>query len=101
MGAFIAALAAARHIERFPAAVLVDGGLAFPVPPDLDVAREHGVRAELVWAERGLLDETRLAALHVPAGVRTTKVDANHYDVILGERGVTAVADAVDRLLAG
>jgi hypothetical protein len=33
--------------------------------------------------------------------VRTTRVDANHYDVILGERGVTAVADAVDRLLAG
>ena len=37
MGAFIAALAAARHPERFPAAVLVDGGLAFPVPDDLDV----------------------------------------------------------------
>ena len=37
MGAFIAALAAARHPERFPAAVLVDGGLAFPVADDLDV----------------------------------------------------------------
>ncbi|MBW8731055.1 MAG: alpha/beta fold hydrolase, partial [Terrabacter sp.] len=37
MGAFIAALAAARHPERFPDAVLVDGGLAFPVPDDLDV----------------------------------------------------------------
>jgi pimeloyl-ACP methyl ester carboxylesterase len=200
MGAFIAALAAARHPDRFPAAALVDGGLAFPVPDDLDVdaalqsvigpamdrlsmrfadpaaylafwsghpalgpvldgpggdaarayiehdlvhdpadgqwhstcvldavradgadvmadpethaglrtAVEHGVRTELVWAERGLLDEpqglydeSRLAALHVPDGVRTTRVDANHYDVILGDRGVTAVADAVDRLLAG
>ncbi|GGM83532.1 alpha/beta hydrolase [Terrabacter tumescens] len=198
MGAFVAALAAARHPERFPAAVLVDGGLAFPVPDDLDVdaalqsvigpamdrlsmrfadptaylgfwaahpalgpvlegpggdaARayiEHdlvqdpddgqwrstcvleairadgaavmadrethaglrtavglGVGAELVWAERGLLDEpqglydeARLAALGVPEGVRTTKVDANHYDVILGDRGVAAVADALDRQL--
>lgn len=199
MGAFIAALAAARHPERFPAAVLVDGGVAFPVPDDLDVdgalqavigpamdrlsmrfadpaaylgfwsghpalgpilegpaaeaARgyiEHdlaldpdgqwrstcvleavradgadvladrethaglrtavaaGVDAELVWAERGLLDEPqglydegRLAALDLPEGVRTTRVDANHYDVILGERGVSAVADAVDRVLVG
>lgn len=200
MGAFIAALAAARHPERFPAAVLVDGGVAFPVPDDLDVdaalqavigpamdrlsmrfadpaaylgfwsghpalgpildgpageaARgyiEHdlaldpedgqwgstcvleavradgadvladretheglrtavaaGVDAELVWAERGLLDEPqglydegRLAALDLPEAVRTTRVDANHYDVILGERGVAAVADAVDRLLVG
>lgn len=200
MGAFIAALAAARQPERFPAAVLVDGGLAFPVADDLDVdaalqsvigpamdrlsmrfadpaaylafwsshpamepvlsgpggdaARayiEHdlvqdptdgqwhstcvldavradgadvmadrethaglrtavadGVGAELVWARRGLLDEPqglydegRLAALDLPDGVRTTEVDANHYDVILGDRGVAAVADALDRQLRG
>ncbi len=198
MGAFIAALAAARHPDRFPSTVLVDGGLAFPVPDDLDIdaalqsvigpamdrlsmrfadpaayldfwaghpalgplldgpggdaarayighdlvqdpadarwrstcvleavradgadvmadrethaglrtAVRQGVRAELVWAERGLLDEpqglydeSRLAALQLPDGVRTTRVDANHYDVILGDRGVTAVVDAVDRLL--
>lgn len=37
MGAFVAALAAARHPDRVRAAVLVDGGFAFPVPPDLDV----------------------------------------------------------------
>jgi pimeloyl-ACP methyl ester carboxylesterase len=197
LGAFISALAAARHPERFAGLVLVDGGLAFPVPDDLDVdaaltsvigpamdrlsmrfadpaayldvwsrhpalgpvlrgpggdaARayiEHdlveeapgqwrstceldavradgadvladpethaalraavaaGVPAELVWAERGLLDEpqglydeARLAALGVPAQVQVTKVDANHYDVILGDTGVDAVADAVDRQL--
>jgi pimeloyl-ACP methyl ester carboxylesterase len=197
MGAFISALAAARHPERFSGAVLVDGGLAFPVPDDLDVdaalqsvigpamdrlsmrfpdpaayldfwsqhpalgpvlhgpggdaARayiEHdlvedapgewrstcvldavradgadvmadrethgalraavadGVGTELVWAERGLLDEpqglydeSRLEALGVPSEVRVTRVDANHYDVILGERGVEAVVDAVDRQL--
>ena len=37
MGAFVAALAAARHPERFPHVVLVDGGLAFPAPPGTDI----------------------------------------------------------------
>ena len=37
MGGFVAALAAARHPERFSGVVLVDGGLAFPPPPELDV----------------------------------------------------------------
>lgn len=37
MGAFIAGLAVATHPERFAGAVLVDGGLAFPAPPDLDI----------------------------------------------------------------
>ncbi|GAA6525689.1 alpha/beta fold hydrolase [Intrasporangium sp. DVR] len=37
MGAFICALAVASHPERFPGAVLVDGGLAFPAPADLDI----------------------------------------------------------------
>ncbi|ADU48430.1 alpha/beta hydrolase [Intrasporangium calvum] len=199
MGAFVAALALATHPERFSAAVLVDGGLAFPAPPDLDIdaaltavigpamdrlamrfdgledylafwehhpslgpalrgaagdaVREYlshdlvedeagsgrwrsscvleavrvdgadvladpvthgavrraddlGRPVELVWAHRGLLnepqglyDEGRLAALDLPPGVRVTAVDANHYDVILDEPGVTAVVDAIDRHL--
>jgi len=37
MGAFIAALALATHPSRFASAVLVDGGLAFPAPSDLDI----------------------------------------------------------------
>lgn len=37
MGAFISALAAATHPERFRGVVLVDGGLAFPTPPGLDI----------------------------------------------------------------
>jgi pimeloyl-ACP methyl ester carboxylesterase len=36
MGAFVAALAAARHRERISSLVLVDGGLGFPAPADLD-----------------------------------------------------------------
>jgi pimeloyl-ACP methyl ester carboxylesterase len=44
MGAFIAALAAARHPGRVRAAVLVDGGLAFPTPAGTDVdAMLHAV----------------------------------------------------------
>lgn len=37
MGAFVSALALATHPERFSGAVLVDGGLAFPAPADLDI----------------------------------------------------------------
>lgn len=37
MGAFVAALAAARHPDRFPRVVLVDGGLGFPVAEDKDI----------------------------------------------------------------
>ncbi|WP_067225985.1 alpha/beta hydrolase [Streptomyces sp. NBRC 109706] len=37
MGAFIGALAAADHPERFSRLVLVDGGLGFPSPPGTDV----------------------------------------------------------------
>ncbi len=196
MGGFVAALAAARHPERFSGVVLVDGGLAFPAPPDLDVdaalravigpamqrlsmrfdsteaylafwdehpalgpvlrgpagdaARRYvlhdlvedgdgwrsscvldavradgadvladpethaaaraavgaGVPVELVWAHRGLMDEpqglydpARLAALGLPEALRTTDVDANHYSVVLEDAGVTAVADAVERML--
>ncbi|MEU3949642.1 alpha/beta hydrolase [Streptomyces sp. NPDC029526] len=34
MGAFIAALAAARHPDRFPHVILLDGGLPLPLPAD-------------------------------------------------------------------
>lgn len=38
MGAFVTAVLAARHPDRVVAAVLVDGGLAFPPPPGQDPA---------------------------------------------------------------
>lgn len=37
MGAFVAALTAARHPDRVGRAVLVDGGVGFPVPPENDI----------------------------------------------------------------
>lgn len=68
------------------------------------------VDAELLWAPRGLMDEEpglyteeHLAewAEKVPAlgeRLRTTFVpDANHYDVVMGEAGAAAVAEAVRR----
>ena len=196
MGAFVAALTAARHPDRVSSAVLVDGGLSLPVPAETDIdaaltavigpamqrlsmrfpdeqayldfwaphpamatvladpvaapalrayllhdlvadgadlvsscvldavradgrdllsapevqdavrtAVSHGVGVELLWAERGLMDEaqglydeTRLAAMQVPDAVRVTGVqDVNHYSVILGAAGVGAVAHAVQR----
>ena len=66
-----------------------------------------GVPIELVWAARGLMDEAqglydedRIAALDLPAQVRITAVpDTNHYTIILGDRGVAAVVDAIERQL--
>jgi pimeloyl-ACP methyl ester carboxylesterase len=66
-----------------------------------------GVPVELLWAERGLMDEPqglydegRLAALGLPDAVRVTAVPgANHYSIVLDDPGVSAVADAVDRAL--
>lgn len=37
MGAFVAALAAARHPDRFPRVALVDGGVGFPPPEGTDI----------------------------------------------------------------
>jgi pimeloyl-ACP methyl ester carboxylesterase len=197
MGAFIAALTVATAPGSFRSAVLVDGGLAFPAPADLDIdaalqrvigpamerlgmrfespdaylafwarhpglgpslegregdavrayilhdlvdagggqwrsacvldavradgadvladerthravseAVAHDVPVEFLWAHRGLLDEPqglydegRLAALGVSPEVRVTAVDANHYTIVLEEKGVAAVADAIERQL--
>ncbi|HET7399420.1 MAG TPA: alpha/beta fold hydrolase [Intrasporangium sp.] len=66
----------------------------------------QGVPVEFLWAARGLLDEpqglydrSRLDLLDVPAQVRVTAVDANHYSVILDPGGAAAVAEAVGRQL--
>ncbi|MFW5469753.1 alpha/beta fold hydrolase [Knoellia sp. CPCC 206435] len=71
-------------------------------------AVESGVDTQLIWAERGLLDEpqglydeARLRALGLPAGLRTREVrGSNHYSVILEPTAITALADAVDGQLA-
>lgn len=42
MGAFVSCLAAVRHPDRVAGVVLIDGGLALPVPPDTDIATVLG-----------------------------------------------------------
>lgn len=37
MGAFVAALTAAQHPQRVSRAVLIDGGIGFPAPPETDI----------------------------------------------------------------
>lgn len=71
------------------------------------VAAGRGVRLELLWAARGLMDEpqgiydeARLVALNIPTSVRTTAVpDSNHFSIQLHPRGVTAVVDALERAI--
>ena len=92
-------------------AVRADGRDVLADPDTLAAVQravEQGVDTELLWAERGLLDEpqglydeSRLRALQLPTALRTTRVpDTNHYSVILEASAITRRADAVDRQLA-
>ncbi|WP_035933639.1 alpha/beta fold hydrolase [Knoellia aerolata] len=92
-------------------AVRADGRGVLSDPDAHTAARravEAGVDTQLLFAERGLLDEpqglydeTRLRALDPPAGLRTSEVaGSNHYSVILQPTAITALADAVDGQLA-
>lgn len=71
------------------------------------VGAEAGVPMELIWAERGLLnedqglyDEQRLAALQLPHQIPVTAVrNINHYSVIFEQAGTVTIRDAVARAL--
>jgi len=93
-------------------AVRADGADVLADPETHAAARKavaSGVPVELVWAARGLLDESqglydeeRIRALGLPSDIRVTaSAEANHYTVILGSAGVGAVVDAVERCLDG
>lgn len=69
-------------------------------------AAAAGVPMELAWAARGMFDEPqgmydedRLSVVGLPKGMPVTKIDANHYSVILDPQAVGHVVDAIDRLL--
>lgn len=92
-------------------AVRADGRDVLADPTTLAAVRaavDSGVDVELLWAQRGLLDEpqglyddARLAALDLPSGLRTTAVpDTNHYSIILDTAPVQALADVIDGQLA-
>ncbi|WP_353950256.1 alpha/beta hydrolase [Knoellia sp. S7-12] len=92
-------------------AVRADGRDVLADHTTLGAARcavEADVDVELLWAQRGLLDEPqglydegRLQALNLPPGLRVTAVpDTNHYSIILDLAPVRALADVIDRQLA-
>ena len=119
---------AGRDVDQALSAVLVRSGDAWRSSCVLDAVRsdgrdvlsdadahtavrravEAGVETQLLWAERGLLDEpqglydeTRLRALDLPAALRTREVaGSDHYSVILVPSAITVLADAVDGQLA-
>ena len=87
-----------------PEAVRVDGGDMLLNERVLEATTDLPVPATLLWATRGLLDQTpglydevRLASLGLePAGIIAREVpDTNHYSILWAEQGVAAVSDAV------
>jgi pimeloyl-ACP methyl ester carboxylesterase len=85
-----------------PDAISVDGGDFLANGAVLEATARLPVPATLLWATRGLLDQTpglyddeRLAALG-RSGVTAREVpDSNHYSILWAEQGVTAISDAV------
>ncbi|MGI9613540.1 MAG: alpha/beta hydrolase, partial [Acidimicrobiales bacterium] len=85
-------------------AVLADGGAAIVDPESATAIERITAAAELLWAPRGVLDQSpglyqqgqvdeateRLA--HLQAELIA---DTNHYSITVGERGAAAVADAI------
>ncbi|MEM8924612.1 MAG: alpha/beta fold hydrolase [Actinomycetota bacterium] len=85
-------------------AVLVDGGAAIVDPATSSAIERVSVPAVLLWAPRGLLDQTPglyppdvvAAAADALAHLTETMVaDANHYTILVGDAGADRVAEAV------
>ena len=85
-------------------AVRVDGGEFLTEETVLEATAHLPVPATLLWAPRGLQDQTpgiydaqRLATLGLDrSGVTAREVpDSNHYSILWAEQGVAAIRDAV------
>ncbi|MEM7342262.1 MAG: alpha/beta fold hydrolase [Actinomycetota bacterium] len=85
-------------------AVLIDGGAAIVNPDSSTALARIDTPTTLLWAPRGLLDQT--PGLFSPEQVATTADplphvhtvlvdDTNHYTIAVGDAGASAVADAV------
>lgn len=82
-------------------AIRADGAGVFGDPEVFGAVHRLTVPAVLLWAQRGMLDESdgtysadRVAAL--PACVRARLVpDVNHYSILFGGTGAKAVAAAI------
>jgi hypothetical protein len=87
-----------------PEAVRVDGGDVLLNERVLEATADLPVPATLLWATRGLLDQTpgmydevRLADLGLePSGISAREVpDTNHYSILWATQGVEDIAAAV------
>jgi pimeloyl-ACP methyl ester carboxylesterase len=91
-----------------PEAVTVDGTEFLGDPRVLEATAHLPVPATLLWAPRGLQDQTpglyddeRLAGLG-RSGVRAQVVpDCNHYSILWAEQGVTAIGQTIRAAAAG
>jgi pimeloyl-ACP methyl ester carboxylesterase len=87
-----------------PEAVTVDGGDFLGNERVLEATAHLPVPATLLWAARGLQDQTpgiydeeRLATLGLERSGVTARLvpDSNHYSILWAEQGVAAITDAV------
>jgi pimeloyl-ACP methyl ester carboxylesterase len=92
------------HSACVPEAVRVDGGDVLANPRVLEAAAALPVPATLLWASRGLLDQTpglydeaRLASLGAEqSGISAREVpDTNHYSILWARHGADAIAEAI------
>ncbi len=84
-------------------AVLVDGGAAIVEPETASAIERIATPAHLLWAPRGLLDQT--PGLYPPETIATAArlphltaepiADTNHYTILVAEPGASAVAAAL------
>ncbi len=86
------------------AAVLEDGGAAIVDPDSARAIERVNTPTTLLWAPRGMLDQS--PGLYPPASIDTANEvlahvcpevvdDTNHYTILVGEHGASAVADAI------
>jgi pimeloyl-ACP methyl ester carboxylesterase len=83
-------------------AIRVDGGAVLTEPETLTAAPSLTVPTTLLWAPRGLMNQTpglltaeAIAAARLPDTVTVTAVhDCNHYSIMFAERPLQAVVDA-------
>ncbi|MGY1823395.1 alpha/beta fold hydrolase [Geodermatophilus sp. SYSU D00079] len=92
-----------------PEAVRVDGGDVLLNERVLEATAGLPVPATLLWASRGLFDQTpglyderRLAGLGLePSGITAHEVpDTNHYSILWAPQGVAAIAEATRAAVA-
>ena len=90
--------------------MVADGGAAFTDPDSVLALRRVTVPATLLWAPRGMFDQT--PGLYPPTLIEATMTeipdlccvevpDTNHYTIVLSRHGAEAVADDIAAAVHG